>query len=847
MGVRFRGQIQTTHTKKDYTVELWDVNYSSTGVTEITLFGEGFQITYEGQGDEIYAPIKGSSCKVYAGITNDSAGLALRSWIYNSVIATKEDQYHVAIFEDGNLFWFGVILPSLGNEPDDSRPYDFVIQATDGLGRLKDKEYTQAVTVYNDASIGRRRFTEIIYEVLKATPLYMASGQSLLFSTCVGYYEDSMAAKGEDIDPLAYSKIRESVFLILEENKEPEGQSYYEVLQQICESWGMRLIFANGLFRFYQIQSYSDDAITRYERYYTLTTGEYLGFFEFDGYRQDLEDRQIPSVVYGNQWEFYDPLKFVFLKFPFSKDANMLDELDTMTVVSNRYSYSKTLRDYLPGGAAKKLNFSTSLRLVLPSFTCNLLVRVKIKLGNNYLLKTRTNTVATWTTNSAATYDTLFTFNAIRGLELVNIAFQTPDLPSGVHVSNEFTIDCQLLTQASATPFSTTQYIATRVVGSTNLVYNSSSNSENESYFEYIGGNTASPINSYDIELPDTYIGEALDFGPGSIFVSSDGVIFGPSSGKWKVEGLGSTTYDFCLVRLRDVLTSQNKAVRKYQGAIIGSMIYGHSSLIYDNKIYILNGSVYNAMNERWDGEWIEIDYARASWQEIQGATAQAGPGGDTQLRREIGDIAYRDNIGNLTLKSFVTQQEIGQITTDTTGTFNAISVGVLSYEVRNGDYLRILTPDGGGNEVVRAVSDSTGTSISINSATTTGGLPEGSVVFFDLADIINQVRLGDVKTFTYDDDVTLEPFSQNAVMTVDAKTITLPPAPECYNNLKSVEITIKMNDGTTGTSSTVDISGGGYDIETTGTTEINMKNTHAITFFTDGNIWYIKNSFKHP
>lgn len=838
MGVRFRGQVKTTHTNTDYTVELWDVNYTSTGITNIILFGEGFQITYEGQGDEIYTPIKGSACKVYAGVTNDSAGLALRTWIYNSVLATKEDQYHVAIYKDGNLHWFGVILPSLGNEPDDSRPYDFVIQATDGLARLKDKEYTPAVTAYTDPSVGRRTFIEILYEVLKATPLYMATSEALLFTTCVGYYEDTMPAKDTDIDPLRFSKIRESVFLILEENKEPLGQSYYEVLAQICESWGLRVMLSDGLFRFYQIQSYNDDAVERWERYYTRETGEYIGFFEFTGYREDLEAAAIPSVVNGNQWEFYDPLKFVYLKFPFSKDSNMLDELETMTSSSPfRWFYETDLRDYLVGGAGRKLNFVTSLRVTMSGrFNDFVIVSIKIKLGNLYLSKPITSTIATWSTNPSARYGIVInnvigptTFN-------YNIAVQTPDIPAGTYLDNEFQLEALISSAAFGNVFT-----ASRQLGSTSLSYNSSSNSENENYFEYIGGNTNTPINSYDLELEDTYIGETLDFGPGHIFVSPNGSIFSPSTAKWRLEGSGSV-YDFCLIRLRDVLTAQTIATRKYQGAILGSMINAHNSIEYDGKIYLINGAVYSAMNERWEGEWIEVDYARASWQEIQGATAQAGQGGDTQLRREIGDISYRDNLGNLQLKSVISQQEISVLTTEATGTFNSISFGVLSYEVREGDYLRILTPDGGGNEVVRATADSTGSFVSIDTITTTGGLPEGSAVLFDLTDIIERVRLGTVKVFTFDDDVTLEPFSQNVVMTVEDKTVTLPLISECYSNGRSVEICIKMNDGTSSHSGTINVDGNGYDIETSGTTEVSIKNLDVMTFFTDGFIWQVKN-----
>jgi hypothetical protein len=842
MGVRFRGQIKTTHTNTDYTVELWDVNYTTTGVTNIILFGEGFQITYEGQGDEIYAPIKGSACKVYAGVTNDSAGLALRTWIYNSILATKEDQYHVAIYKDGNLHWFGVILPSLGNEPDDSRPYDFVIQATDGLARLKDKEYTPAATAYTDPTVGRRTFIEILYEVLKATPLYMATSEALLFTTCVGYYEDTMPTKDSDIDPLAYSKIRESVFLILEENKEPLGQSYYEVLAQICESWGLRVMLSDGLFRFYQIQSYNDDAVERWERYYTRETGEYIGFFEFTGYRKDLEAAAIPSVVNGNQWEFYDPLKYVYLKFPFSKDSNMLDELETMTNNGPyNWFYKTDLRDYLVGGAGRKLNFATSLRVTMSGrFNDFVIVNIKIKLGNLYLSKPFTSTIATWSTNPGARYNIVInnvigptTFN-------YNIAVQTPDIPAGTYLDNEFQLDALIRQAALGNVFT-----ASRQLGSTSLSYNSSSNSENENYFEYIGGNTNTPINSYDLELEDTYIGETLDFGPGHIFVSPNGTIFSPSTASWRLEGSGAK-YDFCLIRVRDVLTAQTISTRKYQGAILGSMINAHNSIEYDNKIYLINGAVYSAMNERWEGEWIEVDYARASWQEIQGATAQAGPGGDTQLRREIGDISYRDNLGNLQLKSVISQQEISVLTTEATGTFSSISFGVLSYEVREGDYLRILTPDGGGNEVVRATADSTGSFVSIDTTTTTGGLPEGSAVLFDLTDIIERVRLGTVKVFTFDDDVTLEPFSQNVVIKVENKTVTLPLISECYSNGRSVEICIKMNDGTSSHSGTINVDGNGYDIETSGTTEVSIKNLDLMTFFTDGFIWQVKNHHKN-
>ena len=845
MGVRFRGQIETTHTQTNYTVELWDTTYSSTGVTEIELFGEGFQITYEGQGDEIYQSIKGSSCKVYAGVTRGSEGTALVDWINASVLATKEDQYFVAIYEGSDLYWFGVILPSLGNEPDKSRPYDFVIQATDGIARLKDKEFELAVTSYTTPSTGRETFIDLIYEVLKSTPLYMATSQSVLFSTCVGYYENTMPAKAEAVDPLLYSKIRPSVFCVLEENKEPKGMSYYDVLVMICDAWKMRMELSQGIYRFYQVQSYSDDGITRYERYYVRSTGAYLGASVWDGYREDIYSGTIPSVVAGNQWMFYDPLKFVYQRLTFGKVANMLDEEETMTNSGSTYYYGTDLRDYLVGGAGKKLNFSVSLRTSLTGIAGNVywgnfLVKIKIKVGTYYLYKPSSSTVASWTTNSAHTYDIILIPSVQEGQENFNIAVQTPDIPSGTFTDNEFNLDF------SRTASYTGVFFVNRQLGSTSLVYNTNSDGENENYFEYIGGNTATPINSYDLDLPDTLIGESLDYGPGYLYVSADGSIFGPSTAQWRVEDAGDT-YDFCLIGVRDVLTSQTISIRKYQGAIIGAMIYGHTSLVYDGKVYILNGATYNAMHERWDGEWIEISYSRASWEEIQGAVNQAGEGGDTQLRREIGDINYRDNRGNLLLNSFVQTQTIGVVTTEIDGSFSTVDTGTLGYEVRANDYLRILTPDGGYNQVVHATTDTTGTSISIDTTASTGVIPENSVIFFDLADIINQVRLGNVKVFSFSSDTNLEPYTQNAVFTEDSLVAYLPGVSESYINGKSIEVTIKLMVGSGSSGPTLTIDGNGASIEVIGDTELTLHNTHAVTFFTDGTIWYIKNSFKHP
>ena len=842
MGVRFRGDLKTTHSNKKYTVELWDTNYTSTGVTELTLFGDGFQITYEGQGDEIYAPVKGSACQVYAGITRGAEGTLLQDWIYQSVLATREDLYHVAIYEEGNLYWFGVILPSLGNEPDDSRPYDFVIQATDGLARLKDKEFTLALTNINV----NYSFTQLIYEILKSTPLYTNTTQQLLFSTCVGYYESRMQPKSGDVDPLAYSAIRPATFAILEENKEAKGKSYYEVLTEICESWGMRVMLSNGIYRFYQVQSYQNDSETRYERFYSRSTGNYLLYDEFPdpSYNKVLSSTAIPSVINGNQWEFYDPLKYVFLKLAFDKTANMLDELASMPVVGSKYTYTKTLNNSIVGGAARRLNFAMVINLLLPlstnGYSC--FVNIKLKVGNNYLRKPSGSNITDWSTNSGSAH-VVFYPNLTQGLNTLNLAFQTPDIPSGSHSTNTFTIDVLIIENNINTTLSTSSYSAQRLLGSSMLKYNSSSNIQDETYFEYIAGNTSTPINSYDIELPETLIGDGVDeSNPGYVYVSPNGVTFEPSTGQWTCEEVGSA-YEFGMIRVRDVLTAQIVAVRKYQGGLIGAEIYAHSRLQYLSKLYILNGATYNAMNEKWDGEWIEIDYVRGSFDVIDDEV-QPGGGGDTQLRREIGDVNTRDAIGNNYTQSFIKQQQVNLISTGVEGAVSSLPVNLFKEEAREGDYLRIFTPDGGGNQVVRVSADSTGSFVSIDAAT--ADFPKSSYVFFDLADIIDRVRLGNVKVFTVNANTYLEPFSQHVVNTLNNANIYLPSVTESFKNGRSIEITLKTYVGSGSGSGKTNVNGNGADIDKPGESSLVLDNGHSITLFTDGVIWFIKASFKH-
>ena len=649
MGVRFTSSFYSTLQNVYWTCELIDVNYPSTGVSQaIELFGEGFEIDYQQQSDERFAAIKGSDCKLNCVITDNQTGVNLLSWINSTINATKEDQYFLNIKKNSEPFWYGVILSDLNTREDESRPFQYVITATDGLKRLSTKPL-QLVTDEIAEYTGRIRFTTFIYEILKLTPLYLTDS-TVLFSTVVNWYEDGMGDVTDIKDPLEYSKIAANAFSVKEENEKRVSMSAYDILETICEQWGMRIMLSEGYFRLYQVNAYEDEATTKYERLYERSAGGQTATFEFDGYSVDIFNNNFPHLEAGGQFQWFAPLKNGYLKMPFVQ-LNMLDEGDSMPLVSSKYTYFQNLRDNIVGGAGKQLNLSGALNLNIKPISLDLdytvRVSVKLKIGNNYLKYNSITKIGQWTTNSSDR--AVFEYNLVKkGWSILNYSVQTPTIPTGTHNSNEFEIKVSdifgksfsgsMRSWTTEVLTASTNYEVLRCIGKSSLVYNPSSTNESEQYFEYVGGNTTTPVNSYDVEFEDALFGETPDSTyPGRLFVSSDNVIFGQSTSKWKINGVG-TAFDFNILRVREVMSGQFRPCLKYQNSILGQLL-PHNAIEYAGFRMIYNGGTFSAMSDKLNGEWFAISLDRPSFAEIQGAVAQAGNGGETLFQRQFSEI----------------------------------------------------------------------------------------------------------------------------------------------------------------------------------------------------------------
>lgn len=96
------------------------------------------------------------------------------------------------------LEWVGYITPEFYSEPYYHEPYIITLQALDGLGELKEKDF---IALSGEEYFGNMSVIQIVSECLKKIPF------SLNIRSCVNIFEENMLTTADD-DPLAQSYVR---------------------------------------------------------------------------------------------------------------------------------------------------------------------------------------------------------------------------------------------------------------------------------------------------------------------------------------------------------------------------------------------------------------------------------------------------------------------------------------------------------------------------------------------------------------------------------------------------------------------------------------------------------------
>jgi len=746
MGVKFTREFRSKINGTLYRVDLLDSAFSGTATTMPHLFDEGVEIQYEEQGDERHETIKASQATVFLKIDDSTEGLALETWLKATMLNNNEDRYHLAIYKDGSLYWYGVMLPDFHSWPNKPYPYKWSFRATDGLKRLEAYRFDYAVT-RNDLD----KFTTLIHEILKKTPFYIGNPISVMFSTLVDWYEDNMPTVAANTDPLAQSRVQTFVFTEIDKNKVRIGMTYYEVLKMILEHWVCSIKLSDGIFRIIQLNAQVDDATTKYERFYSTASGAYVSA-SVPNYNLEI-DQENRFALEGAQFENFPPIHRIYLKYPFV-NKNKLNELTS-------FPYTQVLKQGIVGGTTRRLNFATILVFQLNNATLTSVYTIEFKIriilpktGTTYYLrKDPIGAGYSWTTVSTDSVFILHEFQSIGTIPFdIALGFTTPAIPSGVYNAATFSIEVASVTD-NVTGLPIFDFNVARLEGSTQLLYTQSALGDNENYYEYIGQNTVDTINSYDIELPDAKIGEMYDAAyDGFLYTGSNSGV-SESTGLWQINGSGPA-YDFNEIRVREILSGQTLPTRKYQGTFRSSQILPHSRIEYDGKVWIMNGATFKLTSEQVDGEWFAISYDRASYESIESATSQTGDGpvGDiirTQGAAQEGISITKSQLRELAGERFFayTSDEIGIGTGITSIPIQAVGVDNL---VLDSDTMRLIPPNGGKNIKLTVTADvlATDTEILVSGFDTDYVIPAGAIIAYDYFEpVLTNIRLKSIPT----------------------------------------------------------------------------------------------------
>ena len=269
LGTEFAFSEFTSDQGVTYKLSIYD-STSPVGTTEFTVSGDGFVLTYKGEGDERYEPIKASSVSFEMNVPSVSSPLYT---IPNNLQSSEQGRYKLKIQRSTNGgstyddFWHGVIIADIAQFEDVSFPAFYKFTAVDGLSLMKDIDFNR--DVYNGVSgemTSLYTFTNILSNMLK---LY-SGGMSDFFGASdtfirelTHWYEDTMPTPAAGISPIKYSATYPYAFVDIEYNDEGEivkekPISAYKVLEAILKAWGLRIWQQDGHWWMAHINMWSD-------------------------------------------------------------------------------------------------------------------------------------------------------------------------------------------------------------------------------------------------------------------------------------------------------------------------------------------------------------------------------------------------------------------------------------------------------------------------------------------------------------------------------------------------------------------------------------------------------------
>ena len=398
-----------------WNIEIWKDDYGASS-NEIDLSGEGFEITWNGQGGTRNRVFLGSECKLNCIIKNNGD----ESFAYDTINAGYKE-YFIRIYrgavQDSNLWWYGWVQPAFDKLENAPYPYVFQLTATDSYGFWsKKKESTFANDTERNAP---HKIRDILFTLINDMNLNISSGSDLApipqnynwCRTSLDWWRDGDTYNSDDPAVLYYA----AKGFVTDSNDDeeeisPTALKYKpsDVFNGVLKTFNTLGYLAEGKYNFIQPNNFADNTtgqITAYE-YNSDTASNPSNPITLDTL---LTIDQSNHVILGGSTINYEPsFESVAVNF---KGGFMNFDISPGQFLNNEF-YAGSLQSGLTGLLTLSFNaqyyesvfgndFNTSgvgYDVERSSYTTTGTLKIRITDGSNnkYLVQTAGSNILTW-------------------------------------------------------------------------------------------------------------------------------------------------------------------------------------------------------------------------------------------------------------------------------------------------------------------------------------------------------------------------------------------------------------------------------------------------------------------
>lgn len=650
MGVLFKSE-HTSDRSRDYKIEIIDTD-TGTLIGDMAVNQDGFRIEDTGKSKTLHDTIIAKVVSFTVQVQNQDQ----EDWIVD--LATNEEgRYVIKLYRDTTLKFIGVLVTDSVQIDNAPKPYNFKLEAVDGIKLLKGVKYVPSY-ITRGAGSSSAQFSLMTYlaDCFSLLPTIGQYGPSDdFFSVSLNWWSKEHIDNSQDI-----GNVLDKTYTFWQTfGKEQDENDFvffdcYTIIDEICKAFNCRLYYDEGYYHMEQIGQ--RDAATVDEIIYSKPSSGSWTQLSTPSTDYDIDVDQTNNYhLAGGVIKFLPPLRRVLVNFDINPNYNLLPTADPLNqdrtpayepigyfhVTDNTPSltFDLSLISRFAGSAAT----TTDYRRV--GFKLKLRVGSKVLdgyLGSLSWLDYATNTDA---------------FVKIGFNDDPYLPISTPEIGQAFDTIAQFTTP--EITESGVVQFDLlpaysyydgTQWVYEETTP-TNVIHNWTAT--RAELFPTVGDNTDELITitsessqdkgtqafERDIILSDGYVVGR----PGTMCVKTNPTTneFVVTTG-WKI-GSGAGTYKIHSILLAESILSQRlKTLRIYQGVLFCRQDYIsiRNRVVYDGYNLIFNKSTLRTNFDEIDVEMIEVDVDTSGItnSEIEEEPEIPGGGGES-----VGDPVVQD------------------------------------------------------------------------------------------------------------------------------------------------------------------------------------------------------------